>query len=504
MTLLLAVMFMALAVDTGRLWMQQRKLQSIADIASMEAARAIGCSADSGSLLSAAQAAAARNGYSGQLSQNPNVVELGSVTTVSGIREFSNDSEQEAVRVVATESVPASLIAGGLFGNQVVLHAEAVSSADPSLVAFTAGSFLLNVNTESATLMNELLGNLLGSSLNLSVLSYQSLASADLNLSNLLRAQGEVDNIDDLLNTELALSDLLNLVADGVSDAGTAGALATSALQQLSSGITNTTTLKLADILAVSAPNEDATAELSLNAFSLIPAAAFFVNEGSPPVRLDNIPGLPGLEADITISQAPLLAVGPSEGSNCAVAHTALLNLGVSASVAGVLSVTLNAVVGQGVAELTEFQDDGDASHVVIAATPGIVSVDGSATVTVLGIPIGIGIDLPVETTVAQDLEFDVSHPTADNLPQTMTAAGSTGDSLENALQQEDILIIPVLGALVEPLVETAINTLLAPLLGEIGRRLLDPLLEMLGIRLGGMDVTLHDIQLRQARPLII
>src|SRR3546814_569511 len=64
MTLLLAVMFMALAVDTGRLWMQQRKLQSIADIASMEAARFIGCNADSGNVLSAAQAAAARNGYS--------------------------------------------------------------------------------------------------------------------------------------------------------------------------------------------------------------------------------------------------------------------------------------------------------------------------------------------------------------------------------------------------------------------------------------------------------
>ena len=85
---------MALAVDTGRLWMQQRKLQSIADIASMEAARFIGCNADTGNVLSAAQAAAARNGYSGQLSQNPNAVELGSVTTVSGIREFSNDSEQ--------------------------------------------------------------------------------------------------------------------------------------------------------------------------------------------------------------------------------------------------------------------------------------------------------------------------------------------------------------------------------------------------------------------------
>lgn len=477
MTLLLAVMFMALAVDTGRLWMQQRKLQSIADIASMEAARSIGCSADTGSVLSAAQAAAARNGYSGQLSQNPNEVELGSVTTVSGIREFSADSEQEAVRVVVTESVPASLVAGGLFGNQVVLNAEAVSAADSPLVAFTAGSFLVDVDEDGANLMNILLGNLLGISLNLNELAYEGLESASLSLSNLLRAQGTGGTVDELLNTEMALGDLLNLISDGVSDAGTAGTLASAALQQLSSGIGNNATLKLADILAVSAPNENGVADVSLNAFSLITAAALFANEGNT-VNLS----LAGLNAAVTVAQAPLLAVGPSAGDSCAEARTAQLEISVSASL-GVASVSLDLAVAPGKAELVEFSDDGSESHVMIAATPGIASIDISATV--LGLPVPIS-SLPIQAATAQELEFDVAHPTADNLPETITVSSPLGDSLENVLQE---LNVP-------PLVST--------LLGAIGSTLLDPLLEMLGIRLGGMDVTLHGIQLRDPKPLII
>lgn len=506
LTLLLAVLFMALAVDTGRLWMQQRKLQSIADIASMEAARQIGCNTDGNDVLAAAQAAAARNGYIGQLSQGPNIVELGSVTTVSGIRQFSNSTGQEAVRVYATQSVPASLVAGGLFGNQVLLNAEAVSSADPLLVAFTAGSFLLNVNTENATLMNGLLGDLLGTSLNLSVLSYEGLASANLTLANLIRAQGGALAANDLLQMEMSLSQLLDLIEAGVADAGTAGTLASNALSDLSSGITNNGTIKLADILDVSAPNLDASTDVSLNAFSLITAAALFTNEGdtvSLPLSI-NAPPVGSINADIQITQAPVLALGPSDGSSCAAAETAQLQLSISASVAGALSLALDVAVAQGRAEFIAASDDGSDTNVTIAASPGLASVDGSATLTVLGIPVAIGISLPVQQAVAQDLEFEVAHPTADSLPQTMTVASPLGDTLENALQQEDILSIPLLAPLLEPLVQGVINTLLAPVLGEIGRVLLDPLLEMLGIRLGGMDVTLHDIQLRQDKPLII
>jgi len=510
MTLLLAVVFMALAVDTGRLWMQQRKLQSIADIASMEAAREIvGCGVDASiAILAAAGNAATRNGYDGQITQSPNMVELGNVTTVGGIRRFTTDTEQRAVRVYITQSVPASLVAGGLFGNQVLLHAEAVSAADPSLVTFTAGSFLLDIDTENADLLNALLGELLSTSLSLSVLSYEGLATADLSLADLLRVQGGVSTVHELLEAEMALGDLLNLMADGLAEAGTANGPAIAALEELSSGIGNDATIRLSDILAVSAPNEDATTELSLNALSLVMAAAMFASEEST-VTIS----IAGLETEITIQQAPLLAVGPSEGDNCTMARTAQLSLGVSASAAlplvGSVNLTLNAAVAQGTAELTEFSDDGSASNVVIAATPGLTSISGSATLVVdpLLLPptsVPVGINVPLNPGTAQNLEFEVPHPAADNLPQTQPTANALGDSLQNALQEDDILTLPPALGPLESLVEIAINTLLSPLLGEIGRVLLDPLLEILGVRLGGMEVTLHSIQLRQEKPLII
>ncbi|HZV61826.1 MAG TPA: TadG family pilus assembly protein [Methylophilaceae bacterium] len=499
MTLLLAVMFMALAVDTGRLWMQQRKLQSIADIASMEAARQIGCNINIDTVRTAAQTAANRNGFSGQLSQGPNIVELGSISTVGGVRQFASSSDQEAVRVYVTESVPASLVAGGLFGNQILLDAEAVSAADPSLVAFTAGSFLLNVNAQNSVLMNALLGNLLGTSLNLGVLSYQGLVAADLTLADLLRAHGSVTTIDQLLETDMSLDSLLGLIAAGVDSAGTASGPATSALQQLSSGTSNNATIKLSDILAVSSPNEDAAANLSLNAFSLITAAALFANEQST-VNLS----IAGINAAIGITQAPLLAVGPSQGSNCTIARTAQLSVGISASVAGTVTVTLNAIVAPGAAELSQFSDNGSTSNVVIAASPGTATVTGNATLNVLGTPISIGINLPVGTATPQNVVFNVAHPTAENLPDTQSVGSSLDDSLENALQDQNILTIPLVGLLLEPVLELAVSTILAPLLGEIGRAVLDPLLEMLGIRLGGMEITLVDIQLKRAKPLII
>ncbi len=53
-------------------------------------------------------------------------------------------------------------------------------------------------------------------------------------------------------------------------------------------------------------------------------------------------------------------------------------------------------------------------------------------------------------------------------------------------------------------LVNNVVSTIVRPLLSEIGRVLLDPLLNLLGIRVGGMDVTLDDLQYRQAKPLAI
>ncbi|HYD34188.1 MAG TPA: TadG family pilus assembly protein [Methylophilaceae bacterium] len=473
MTLLLAVLFMALAVDTGRLWMQKRKLQSIADVASIEAASLISCEVNIDAVRDAAQNAAARNGYNGQLSQSPNLIQLGSITNSSGIRQFFDTSDDGAVRIYITQTVPASLVAGGLFGNQVLLHAEAVSAAHPPMISFTAGSFLLNINSSNEGLMDELLGGLLGTNINLSLLSYQGLATADVTLADMLRVQGS-SSVQDLLNAEMSLRDLINLIGDGVAEAGTANSPAATALQQLGAAVAKGATIRLSDILAVSAPNEEVTADFSLNALSLITAAALFVNEGASV-------SLGVLDATITVTQAPVLAIGPSDGTGCTEAKTAQLRVNTSVSL-GVANVSLQLAVAQGSARFNELTTNGSQSRVKILATPGVASLDIAATV--LGLPVPI--NLPSLASSPQELVFEVAHPVKANLPQTMTATTSAGDSLSNVLQG------------------TGAPAAVSSLLEAIGNQLLDPLLELLGIRLGGIDVTLHDIQWRQPKPLII
>jgi uncharacterized membrane protein len=63
---------------------------------------------------------------------------------------------------------------------------------------------------------------------------------------------------------------------------------------------------------------------------------------------------------------------------------------------------------------------------------------------------------------------------------------------------------VTVLSVLNLGLLNNVLSSLVSPLLAEIGRVLLDPLLNLLGIRLGGMDITLDDVQYRQAKPLAI
>ena len=105
--LLLAVLFTALVVDSGRLWMQQRQLQTVADIASIQAARQLGCdgSASLANVQQAAQQAAAANGYTGNLLSSPNIVDLVNVTTVNGIRQFTTGGSGAEPKPLTFETV---------------------------------------------------------------------------------------------------------------------------------------------------------------------------------------------------------------------------------------------------------------------------------------------------------------------------------------------------------------------------------------------------------------
>lgn len=520
LTLMLAVVFTALAVDAGRLWMQQRQLQLVADMAAMQAAKKMGCGFTLDDVVAEAQKAAVNNGYTGQLSASPNMVELGSVTTVGGIRQFAAGSEQEAVHVYATRQVPASLVAGGLFKGEITLHAEAVASANPPMAAFSAGSFLARLNSDDSVLLNALLGNLLGSSLSLDLLSYKGLAASQLTLLDLLKAQSQVGTVDELLSSNMSLGEFAQLMATAMNNSGTADAQATAAMQQLANASVNNLDLTLGDVIKVSSPDEEAAGKVGINALSLIMTGAMVANGQhalTVPLAI-NLSPIASVNSLITIIEPSQLAIGPAgnNGAMCTTLHTAQVKAqaGVQVSIPFLakIDLLLQMEVAQGSAGLQDMDDNGGETQVAISATPGIASIHltnnagtGPATIsTLLNIPVAnLGLNLPIQSN-AQTLDYNVAHPVADNLPQTQTVSSSVGDSLQNALGQSNAITVSVLGLGNNSLVNNVVNNTISPLLGKIGSTLLDPLLDILGVHVGGMDVTLEGVQWRQSRPLVI
>lgn len=523
MTLMLAVLFTALAVDSGRLWMQKRHLQTVADIASIQAARQLGCGVTQSSLESAAQAAADANGFDSALGYKPLLVEMVDVSTdANGVRQYTT-SGSEGVYVQVTREVPASLVAGGLLDGTVVLSAEAVSRADPAIAAFSAGTFAASLNTEDSVLLNAVLGDLLGSSLNLSAVSYEGIATTNITLNDLLTASGQVGGLESLLNTQMSLANLVGLTADAMSASGTADATVIAAMQQLADATVNNASVSLGEVLAVTTPDTEAAGKVGINALSLLTTTALVAN-GHHAISIPSLTvsagSLTTISAQIDIISPPEMAIGPASGSSgtvCTTVTTAQVEakafVDVNIPLLAKIDLALNVTVAQGSAGLSTITNDGSQTHATILANPGIASFSvtnsagsGPGTIKTLGnVQIAtIGIDLPVASSSAQPLVFDVDHPVADSLPQTQTVSSPLGDSLEDALDGSVLDVNTVLPLVNGVLVNQVVSTILSPLLGEIGRVLLDPLLKMLGIRVGGMDVTLEGVQLRQEKPLII
>lgn len=519
--LLTALLFTALAVDSGRLWMQQRHLQSIADIAAINASRQLGCNSNLPNVIQMAQQAAVNNGFEGQLSTNPNQVLLGKVNTVQGIRQFTADGSSEAVYIKITKEVPSSLIAGGLIGGTVTLHAEAVSVSDPPLAAFGIGSFAASLNSQQSVLLNGLLGGMLGAPLNLDVLSYRGIANTTINLRDMLAVSGQVGTLEDLLNSNMQVADLLELFTNAAGQSGAVDVQALAAMQAIAAIATKNATLKLGDVLAVTTPDTNAAATVGLNALSLITTTAMIAN-GTNAVNMPlgiNLPSISTINAQITVIEPPQFTVGPAAGSGnlCTTAKTAQVRtrVGVLVSIPLLarIDLALNVEVAQGSAGLSAIQQNDGVSVVEIEASPGIAALTltnnagtGPARVsTLLNLPIAdMRLNLPIQPTSPQMLEYSVADPVKDNLPQTQSVASPLGSSLENALGQSDALNVTVLSVLNLGLVNNVVSTIVRPLLSEIGRVLLDPLLNLLGIRVGGMDVMLEDVQYRQVNPLVI
>lgn len=413
----------------------------------------------------------------------------------------------------------------------------------------SAGPRLASVDSARGTLLNALVGNLLGSNINLTVADWNALAAGNINLikfAQALQTQTSASTPSTALAANATLAQVLSAAATAAqADGQTAAA---SALGQSVAQIGALSgTVRLADMLTVNLP-EGALATGSLNALELLSGTAQLYNTRNvlttpTPVALSgNVLGLSGLSVGqvqlyVQAVEPPVYVCG-DVGSTF---HTATIRLKLNVSLAsldlgasglnglgGISGVSaqlgqLQLYVEVARAEGTIAAIDTMARALTVQATPGVVdlylgNIDDTvffnrshvlnattdltyANVGSLTANLGILGTLTVaiqakasargQTPGVRTLSFNAP------FPQTRTASTSitfVSDLLSALLANLSLSLQPSLGTTVDALVLAPLATLVgntvSPVLSGLLGGVADPLLADLGIGLGEIDVT--------------
>ena len=289
-TLAVALVFMLLAVDSGRLYLEKRKLQSIADTSALEAASRGGLCTPTTTANDYAKENAARNGFTvvaGDSSRGLAVTCGTLASNASNIRVFTVDAtKNDAVRVVATRTVMASIASAiwSLFGGapvaaQTVLTATAVAASAPPVAQLTIRTALASVNSGNSPLLNMVIGNLLGGSLSLTAAGWNGLLTTNVNLLSYLdqlaiELNVKAGDYDALLSTAVSASQLLDAAVKVLQKNGAVATAVINDLITVKAIAPNTQLLKVGDLLKVATGTPAAALNTSVQLFQLLETVA--------------------------------------------------------------------------------------------------------------------------------------------------------------------------------------------------------------------------------------
>ncbi|UCR86898.1 TadG family pilus assembly protein [Pseudomonas chlororaphis] len=318
-----AVLCTLVVVDSGRLYLDQRELQRVADNAALEAvARGGNCQAGL-SAAAFARESAARNSFAVG-DDRPLTATCGSLRTgADNLRTFSpNASQASAIRVVVSERVPTSIALGvtNLFSDNPVsattsLSASAVAAQPkPPLAQLTIRSTLVDLN-----LLNGTLSGLAGSAINVSLLGWQGLVDTDISLLSYLN-QLAIDlnvsagNYSELLGVD---TDVTQLIQTSIAVAQKNGATAEvlTALGSIKAAAINTVPVKLGELLKLQTGTADSGLDANVQLLSLVEAFLQLASsQSAAAVTLPvNVLGLAGVTTRVKIVSPPEFAIGNPE-----------------------------------------------------------------------------------------------------------------------------------------------------------------------------------------------
>ncbi|PPE74722.1 hypothetical protein C3942_08165 [Solimonas fluminis] len=308
--------------DMGFLYFYKREYQKAADLAAMAGARSLHLSCATARTTGIANA----NQNLGGRNHNTPVLECGHW---DGRRDvaFDPDADTEDLNAVrATISgIPPRFLP---FIKSHTLTARAIAIANQPLAQLRIRSTLATVNPGQGTLLNAVVGGLLGGSLNLSAGAWDGLVHTDLNLLNYLDALAlnlglDVGDYDSVLDTEVSLGTLLGVAATALQQGGGSGGTANIDASLL--GLQNllganlpgmSPLIRLGDLLNIQTGTPESGLDTNLNLFQLIQGSVQLANKNcvacaNLPI---NIPGVVGANVRVRVIESPQLsAIGNPE-----------------------------------------------------------------------------------------------------------------------------------------------------------------------------------------------
>jgi uncharacterized membrane protein len=398
------------------------------------------------------------------------------------------------------------------------------------------GPRLAGVDSQRGLLLNALFSALLGNQVNLTVLDWNAIATAHLDviqLLDVLQSDLQLASPQQVLDTDITLLQFLNAAADVAHADGNTAAV--SALNALSLGIAPLTgTIRLGDLIQSDFP-DGALAVLEMDLLSLLTGVISLFNYENvlttpQPISVSGsalgLPNVAETQLYAQVIEPPIVKCGPTGtqfysaeiriklnvNTVTAPIRVSVLGLGqVSVSLTQ-LGLYLDVARAQGTLNFVDtlapqvgMNVQPGIVHAYIGTisdnlffnrdtviTPAMVSFSTIGEVKVGGLTAALrGKADALGSTTNTNLTFNGPFPQTQTVGTSATFISNLVSTLVNDLElQVTPNILGVLLNTVLNLVRPLLNTLITPILSNVLGGLVDPLLVLLGIGIGEADVT--------------
>lgn len=375
----------ALGIDVGAIFTDRRKAQSAADLAAIVAASNLT------NAYNAASATVVKNDYP---ANSLVAVELGTYTPSSAVAPQARfvtpaAGSTNAARVKLQTQTPLYFARYFTGKSQFTITTQATASST-AFASFAIGSRLVSIN---AGLLNAILGGMLGTTVSLSAMDYQSLINARVDAFDFLSALATRMSLtgvtyDSLLSGNARLPDVIAaaLAAQQTTSGASTATTALSTISQAASSLS--TRISLGSVIDLGPYNGMLTGQkpkvgVSVSVFSLLSAVAEVANgthQITAPVNL-GLPGIAAASLVVTIGERPVGSSWVAVGAQGASVHTAQTRILLTVQIGGsgivpAINLPLYVEIAQGTATLNAIscnRSNMGNSTVTLGVTPGLV-----------------------------------------------------------------------------------------------------------------------------------